>query len=234
MNFKKLSAGIISAVMIMTFSACSKTPAEEEKETYNFGGAETLSDVREHFMQAKKITQNFYLTIDETNGDFESFSEFYRIDEEEVRLLRYDGYQTRFIRGKGQYTVIDDVKETAAVYYSANAHDDIMWADMDFIISGIDLALSGQLVETTLKEDKSNADDFELLYKGESSEYYIFRIKEGRLSEMTFTEKSGKIIAQYKIEYGSRGGNKKLFDYEGYRVTNMQLPEETDTQTTEE
>ncbi len=227
MNFRKITAGFVSVIMIMTLSACNggKIP-EEEQETYHFGGALTLSDVREHFENSRKITQNFYLTIDETNGDFECFSEFYRVDEKEVRHLSYDGYETRFIRTIDKYVVVDDAKQTAAVYYLQNAHDDILWADMDFLISAIDLAMKGELINTTLNEDHSNADDFEIAYKGESEEIYLFRIKEGKLSEMTFMEKSGKIIATYEINYDSRGGNKKLFDYEDYKITNMQISEE--------
>ena len=227
MNFRKITAGFVSFVMIMTLSACNggKKP-QEEQEAYHFGGALSLSDVREHFAKGKKVTLNFYLTIDETSGDFECFSEFYRIDEKEVRHLSYAGYETRFIRTIDKYVVVDDIKQTAAVYFLQNAHDDIMWADMNFLISAIDLALKGELINTTLNEDHSNADDFELAYKGESGEIYLFRIKEGKLSEMAFLEKSGEVIATYEINYGSSGGDKKLFDYEDYKVTNMQISEE--------
>ena len=227
MNLRKITAGFVSAVMIITLSACNggKIP-EEEKEPYHFGGALTLSDVREHFTQGKKSNQNFYLTIDETSGSFESFTEFVRVDLKEVRLVNYGGYITRFIKDKDKYIVIDDSKKAAAVYPYENVHNDIMLSDMDFVISAIDLAMKGELIQTTLNEDNSNADDFELAYKGESEEIYLFRIKEGKLSEMTFMQKSGKIIATYEMDYGSRGGDESLFDYEGYKVTNMKFSEE--------
>lgn len=232
MNIKKMSVLFLSAVMIFMMTACNKQE-NSEKETYHFGGAKTLSDVKEHFTQGKKITQDFYLTIKETNEEFETFSEFYRKSEEEIRLVRYDDYQTRFIRDKEKYVVVDDIKQTAALYPYENTHDDIMWGDMDFIISVIDMALSGELVSSDYSEETK--DSFTEIYKIESKESLVFEFSEGKLAGMVFLDKSDSVITVYEINYAEKGGKKSLFDYKDYKVTNMRVTEEkTDKTTTEE
>ena len=115
MNIKKFSAVFFSAVMIFAMTSCSKKETPE-KEIYHFDGAKTIYDVREHLTHGKVLTQNFYLTVNETSGDFEAYTEFYRTNTNEIRLIRYDGYQTRFIREEDKYIIVDDIKETAAVY----------------------------------------------------------------------------------------------------------------------
>lgn len=217
--------------MVIAMTSCSKQETGEE-ETYHFGGAKTLSEVKEHFTQGEKITQNFYLTVKETNEEFETFSEFYRKNEEEVRLVIYDGYQTRFIRDKEKYVIVDDTEKTAALYPYENAHDDIMWADMDFIIWAIDMALSGELVSSDYSEETK--DSFTEIYKIESNESLVFEFEDGKLAGMVFLDKSDSVIAVYEINYAEKGGEKSLFDYKGYKVTNMRVTEKTDETTTEE
>lgn len=231
MNIRKSQAFFLSAVMVFMMTSCSKQEATEE-ETYNFGGAKTLSETREHFTQGKKITQDFYLTVNESNGDFATYTEFYRIDEKEVRLVSYDGYQTRFIRDLEQYVVVDDIEQTAALYPYENTHDDIMYSDMDFIISVIDMALSGELVSSDYSEETK--DSFTEVYRIESDESLIFEFGEGKLIGMVFLDKSGNVIAVYEINYAQKGGKKSLFDYKDYKVTNMRVTEKTEETTTEE
>lgn len=231
MNIKKISVLFLSAVMVFMMTSCSKQEATEE-ETYNFGGAKTLSETREHFTQGKKITQDFYLTVNESNGDFVTYTEFYRIDEKEVRLVSYDGYQTRFIRDLEQYVVVDDIEQTAALYPYENTHDDIMYSDMDFIIWSIDMALSGELVSSDYSEETK--DSFTEVYRIESDESLIFEFGEGKLIGMVFLDKSGNVIAVYEINYAQKGGKKSLFDYKDYKVTNMRVTTKTEETTTEE
>lgn len=229
MNIKKISVLFLSAVMVFIMTSCSKT--ETEEETYHFDGAKSISDVREHMRHGRLLTQDFYFTLNETSGDFEAYTEFYRIDQKEIRLIRYDGYQTRFIRDKDQYIIVDDIKKTASVYPYENTHDDIMWADMDFIISVIDMAASGELVSSTFSEETK--DNFTEIYKTEKEDEFVFDFRDGRLSAVTLYDKSDKIIAVYELNYASKGGKKNLFDYKGYKVTNMRV-EKTETTTTEE
>lgn len=231
MNIRKSQAFFLSAVMIFMMTSCSKQEATEE-ETYNFGGAKTLSETREHFTQGKKITQDFYLTVNESSGDFVTYTEFYRIDEKEVRLVSYDGYQTRFIRDLEQYVVVDDIEQTAALYPYENTHDDIMYSDMDFIIWSIDMALSGELVSSDYSEETK--DSFTEVYRIESDESLIFEFGEGKLIGMVFLDKSGNVIAVYEINYAQKGGKKSLFDYKDYKVTNMRVTTKTEETTTEE
>lgn len=233
MNIKKISAVFLSAIMVFMMTSCSKTASEqeEEQERYFFGGAQTLSDARKHFVQGRLISQNFYLTVKETNKDFETYTEFYRIDKQEIRLVSYDGYQTRFIRDEEKYVIVDDIKKTAALYPYENTHDDIMWSDIDFIMQTIDMALSGELVSSDYSEETK--DSFTEVYRIESDESLIFEFGEGKLIGMVFLDKSGGVIATYEIHYASKGGKKSLFDYEGYKVTEMRVSEET-TDTTEE
>lgn len=231
MNIRKFSAFFLSAVMVFMMTSCSKQEATEE-ETYNFGGAKTLSETREHFTQGKKITQDFYLTVNESSGDFVTYTEFYRIDEKEVRLVSYDDYQTRFIRDLEQYVVVDDIEQTAALYPYENTHDDIMYSDMDFIIWSIDMALSGELVSSDYSEETK--DSFTEVYRIESNESLIFEFGEGKLIGMVFLDKSGNVIAVYEINYAQKGGKKSLFDYKDYKVTNMRVTEKTEETTTEE
>lgn len=231
MNIRKFPAFFLSAVMVFMMTSCSKQEAGEE-ETYNFGGAKTLSETREHFTQGKKITQDFYLTVNESNGDLVTYTEFYRIDEKEVRLVSYDGYQTRFIRDLEQYVIVDDIEQTAALYPYENTHDDIMYSDMDFIIWAIDMALSGELVSSDYSEETK--DSFTEVYRIESDESLIFEFGEGKLIGMVFLDKSGNVIAVYEINYAQKGGKKSLFDYKGYKVTNMRVTEKTEETTTEE
>ena len=217
--------------MVFMMTSCSKQEATEE-ETYNFGGAKTLSETREHFTQGKKITQDFYLTVNESSGDFVTYTEFYRIDEKEVRLVSYDGYQTRFIRDLEQYVVVDDIEQTAALYPYENTHDDIMYSDMDFIIWAIDMALSGELISSDYSEETK--DSFTEVYRIESDESLIFEFGEGKLIGMVFLDKSGNVIAVYEINYAQKGGKKSLFDYKDYKVTNMRVTTKTEETTTEE
>lgn len=231
MNIRKFPAFFLSAVMVFMMTSCSKQEVTEE-ETYNFGGAKTLSETREHFTQGKKITQDFYLTVNESNGDFATYTEFYRIDEKEVRLVSYDGYQTRFIRDLEQYVVVDDIEQTAALYPYENTHDDIMYSDMDFIIWSIDMALSGELVSSDYSEETK--DSFTEVYRIESDESLIFEFGEGKLIGMVFLDKSGNVIAVYEINYAKKGGKKSLFDYKDYKVTNMRVTTKTEETTTEE
>ena len=231
MNIRKFPAFFLSAVMVFMMTSCSKQEATEE-ETYNFGGAKTLSETREHFTQGKKITQDFYLTVNESSGDFVTYTEFYRIDEKEVRLVSYDDYQTRFIRDLEQYVVVDDIEQTAALYPYENTHDDIMYSDMDFIIWSIDMALSGELVSSDYSEETK--DSFTEVYRIESNESLIFEFGEGKLIGMVFLDKSGNVIAVYEINYAQKGGKKSLFDYKDYKVTNMRVTTKTEETTTEE
>ena len=76
-------------------------------------------------------------------------------------------------------------------------------------------------------------DSFTEVYRIESDESLIFEFGEGKLIGMVFLDKSGGVIATYEIHYASKGGKKSLFDYEGYKVTEMRISEET-TDTTEE
>lgn len=228
MNIRKISVFLLSAVMVFMMTSCSK---QDQKDSYNFGGAKSVSDVKEHFTEGTKPTQDFYLTVKETNTDFESYTEFYRVDGEEVRLIRYDGYQTRFIRDNEKYVVIDDIKELAALYPRENAHDDIMWSDMDFIISIIDTALSGELINSGYSEETK--DSFTEVYKTENGEEFAFWIVEGKLQNIAIMDNSGTVIAVYDIHYDSKGGKKSLFKYKGYKLTDMRI-EKTDTSTTEE
>lgn len=230
MNIKKFSAVFFSAVMIFAMTSCSKKETPEE-EKYHFGGAKTIYDVREHLTRGKVLTQNFYLTVNETSGDFEAYTEFYRTDKNEIRLIRYDGYQTRFIREEDKYIIVDDIKETAAVYPYENTHDDIMWSDMDFLISVIDMALSGELMSSGYSEETK--DSFTETYKTENGDEFSFWISDGKLKNAVIADKSGKIIATYDVYYDSKGGDKNLFKYKGYKVTDMHI-EKTETTTTEE
>lgn len=230
MNIKKFSVVFFSAVMIFAMTSCSKKENPEE-EKYHFGGAKTIYDVREHLTRGKVLTQNFYLTVNETGGDFEAYTEFYRTDTNEIRLIRYNGYQTRFIREEDKYIIVDDIKETAAVYPYENTHDDIMWSDMDFLISVIDMALSGELMSSGYSEETK--DSFTETYKTENGDEFSFWISDGKLKNAVIADKSGKIIAIYDVYYDSKGGKKSLFDYKGYKVTNMRV-EKTETTTTEE
>ena len=132
------------------------------------------------------LTQDFYLTLNEISGDFEVYTELYRVDRKEVRLISYDGYQTRFIRDGKNYVVVDDTKQTAALYPYENSHEDIMLSDIAFINSVIDMALSGELVKSTYSEETK--DNFEEFYKTENKDGFIFEFKDG-LNWRRFFEK---------------------------------------------
>jgi len=229
MNIKKISAVFFSALMVFAMTSCSK--AKTEEETYHFDGAKTVSDVKDHMKHGILLTQDFYLTLNEISGDFEVYTELYRVDRKEVRLISYDGYQTRFIRDGKNYVVVDDTKQTAALYPYENSHEDIMLSDIAFINSVIDMALSGELVKSTYSEETK--DNFEEFYKTENKDGFIFEFKDGKLISMTLLDKSDNVIATYDVYYDSKGGDKNLFKYKGYKVTDMHI-EKTDTTTTEE
>ena len=133
---------------------------------------------------------------------------------------------------KYKYIIVDDIKETAAVYPYENTHDDIMWSDIDFIIWAIDMALSGELVSSDYSEETK--DSFTEVYRIESDESLIFEFGEGKLIGMVFLDKSGNVIAVYEINYAQKGGKKSLFDYKDYKVTNMRVTTKTEETTTEE
>ena len=216
MNIKKFSAVFLSVAMVFIMTSCSKA------ETYDFSNAKTLSDVREHMEQGKMLTQDFYLAVKETNTNFESYTEFCRKDGKEARLIRYDGYQTRFIREKDKYIVVDDIKQTAALFPYENTHDDIMWSDIDFIIWAIDMALSGELSDSSGESEGS----FTEVYKTENGDSLVFEFEAGKLKTLVLSDKSDKIIATYEISYDEKGGEKSLFKYKGYQITDMRNTEE--------
>ena len=93
------------------------------------------------------------------------------------------------------------------------------------------MALSGELVKSTYSEETK--DNFEEFYKTENKDGFIFEFKDGKLISMTLLDKSDNVIATYDVYYDSKGGDKNLFKYKGYKVTDMHI-EKTDTTTTEE
>ena len=212
MKLKKITA--VFLVFALTFTLCSCS----QKKL--FGNAESFMQAKEEISQAVTSGEDYYIkTISCIYGET-GVTEYFRNGNKEVRRVEYDGYSARFIKTSDSYIVVDDIEKRAAIYPIENAHDEVMSADIDFI------ATVAQLVGTDAPTYSVTNDDGSLteIYTT-GDEKCLFLTGEGKLRDISFYDKDEKLYAEYFIEYGEKG-DKTLFDYDGYTVTDMRKTQE--------
>ncbi|MGN0690309.1 MAG: hypothetical protein ACI4KH_07825 [Oscillospiraceae bacterium] len=212
MKLKKITAVFLFFALTFTLCSCSQKKL--------FGNAESFMQAKEEISQAVTSGEDYYIkTISCIYGET-GVSEYYRKGDKEVRRIEYDNYSARFIKTADSYIVIDDIKKCAAIYPIKNAHDEVMYADTDFIFTVAQLVGTDAPTYSVTNDDGSLT---EIYTTGD--EKCLFLTADGKLRDISFYDKDEKLYAEYFIEYGEKG-DKTLFDYNGYTVTDMRKSQE--------